>query len=102
MLGQAKIKENLTTKLAHHDKNIESINFELENLNSSVNDQLNFNKLLKSNWLKLLLQSPLIIIGKIPAQPIKSCENVESVTTRGRKTTHEPSYPNQGAGKEKG
>jgi hypothetical protein len=48
VLGQAKINENLTKKLAHHDKNIESINFKLENLTSSVQNQLSFNKMIET------------------------------------------------------
>ena len=39
--------------------------------------------------------------GKIPAQPKNSHENVKAVTTRGGKTTRDPSNPNHSAGKAK-
>ena len=83
MLGQAKINENLTKKLAHHDKNIKSINFKLKNLTSSVNDQLNFNKILEKQLAQIAAAIPINNNGKIPTQAEKSCENMNLVTTRG-------------------
>jgi hypothetical protein len=71
-------------------------------LTSFVNDQLNFNKILEKQLAQIAPTVPINNNGKIPTQPEKSCKNVNSVTMRGGKTTREPSYPNQGAGKEKG
>jgi len=64
VLGQAKINENLTKKLAHHDKNIESINFKLENLTSSVNNQLNFNKIREKQLAQITAVVPINNNGK--------------------------------------
>jgi hypothetical protein len=47
VLGQAKINENLTKKLLSNDKVLENINTKIENLASSVQNQLSFNTLQK-------------------------------------------------------
>jgi len=48
VLGQAKINENITKKLSYNDKMIENINSKLENLSSSVKNQLRFNKMIET------------------------------------------------------
>ena len=48
ILGQAKINENITKKLSYNDKMIENINSKLENLSSSVKNQLSFNKMIET------------------------------------------------------
>ena len=48
MLGQAKINENISKKLAYNDKIFENINSKLENLSSSVKNQLSFNKIIET------------------------------------------------------
>jgi len=52
-------------------------------LTSSVNDQLNFNKILEKQLAPITAVVPINNNGKIPAQLEKSCENMNSVTTRG-------------------
>jgi hypothetical protein len=51
-------------------------------LTSSVNDQLNFNKILEKQLAQIAATVPINNNGKIPAQLEKSCKNVNSVTTR--------------------
>ena len=48
ILGQAKINENITKKLSYNDKMIENINSKLENVSSSVKNQLSFNKMIET------------------------------------------------------
>ena len=48
VFGQAKINENLTKKLMFNDKMIENTNSKLENLSSSVKNQLSFNKMIET------------------------------------------------------
>ena len=45
VLGQAKINKNLTKKLTYNDKMLENINFKIEGLSSSVQNQLSLNKI---------------------------------------------------------
>ena len=48
VLGQAKINENISKKLTYNDKIFENINSKLENLSSSVKNQLSFNKIIET------------------------------------------------------
>ena len=48
VLGQAKINKNITKKLMFNDKMIENINSKLENLSSSIKNQLSFNKMIET------------------------------------------------------
>ena len=48
VLGQAKINENFTKKMLSNDKILENVNTKLENLTSSVHNQLSFNKMLET------------------------------------------------------
>ena len=48
VFDQAKIKENITKKLSYNDKMIENINSKLENLSSSMKNQLSFNKMIET------------------------------------------------------
>jgi len=73
VLGQAKINENLTKKLAHHDKNIESINFKLENMTSSAQDQLSFNKIIETQLAQIAAAIPT---SEQSATPVESANLV--------------------------
>ena len=46
VLGQVKIKENLTKKLTTNDKNLENINSQIEGLTFAVKNQMWFNKMI--------------------------------------------------------
>jgi len=48
VLGQAKINEYLTKKMLSNDKVSENINTKIENLASSVQNQLSFNKMIET------------------------------------------------------
>ena len=85
MLGQVKINENINKKLLANDKTLENLNVKLETLTSSLKNQSSFNKKVES----LLAQ----IASSVPV-----AENVKVVTTRGGKSTRDPSHPNH-AGK---
>ena len=45
---------------------------------------------------------PIDSNGKLPTQPENSRENIKAVTTRGGKTTCDPSNPNKSAEKARG
>ena len=74
VLGQAKINENITKKLSYNDKMIENINSKLENLSSSVKNQLSFNKMIEMQ----IAQIPVNHSGKILGQPENSLEFVNA------------------------
>ena len=59
VLGQAKINENLTKKLSYNDKMIENINSKLENLSSSVKNQLSFNKMIETQVAQIAASMPI-------------------------------------------
>jgi hypothetical protein len=59
VLGQAKINENLTKKLAYHDKSLENINSKLENLTSSIHNQLSFNKMIETQLAQIAAAIPI-------------------------------------------
>lgn len=82
MLGQAKINENLTKKLAYHDKNIESINSKLENLTSSVQNQLSFIKMIETQLAQIAAAIPTNIPPKTSEQPAVPLESANLVTIR--------------------
>ena len=66
VLGHAKINENLTKKLMFNDKMIENINTKLENLSSSVKNQLSFNKMIETQLAQIATAVPINNKGKIP------------------------------------
>ena len=102
VLGQAKINENITKKLSYNDKMIENINSKLENLSSSVKNQLSFNKMIETQLAQIIASIPVNNKGKIPGQPKNSFEKVNVVTTRGGKSTCDAPNPNHKAGKAQG
>ena len=48
ILEQARIKENISKKLAFNDKVIENINTKMDNFSSIIKDQLSYNKKIES------------------------------------------------------
>jgi hypothetical protein len=64
VLSQAKIIETLKEELKINDKMLELMNFKIEGLTSSMNNQLNFNKRIETQ----LAQStaiPVVDLGEI-------------------------------------
>ncbi|XP_021303776.1 uncharacterized protein LOC110430425 [Sorghum bicolor] len=90
--GQAKINENLVKKLSENDQMFVNINTKRDGLTLSVRDQLAFNKKIESKVAQLAS------VAKAVVSP-HSVENVNAVTTRGGKTTHDPPYPNHKIGR---
>ena len=82
VFGQAKINENLTKKLMYNDKMIENINSRLENLSSSIKNQLSFNKMIETQIAKIAVALPVSDSRKIPGKLKTSLESVKMVSTR--------------------
>ena len=58
--------------------------------------------MIETQLAQIAIVIPVDSIGKIPAQPKKSLEKINAVTTRGGKSTHDPPNPNQSSGKANG
>ena len=69
MLGQAKTNENINKKLLANDKSLESLNFKLETLSSTLKNQLSFNKVIETQLAQIAASLPTVESGKIPGQP---------------------------------
>jgi len=80
VLGQAKINENITKKLMFNDKMFENIHSKLENLSTSVKNQLSFNKMIKTQIAQIAAAIPVNNTGKILVQPKNSPEFVHAAT----------------------
>ena len=78
-MGQAKINDSVSKKLAANDKVLESINARLEVVSSSLQNQLSFNKMLETQLAQLAAALPINESGKIPGQPESSTEAVNAV-----------------------
>jgi len=76
VLGQARINKNITKKLMFNDKMFEHINSTLENLSSSIKNQLSFNKMIETQIAQIATAIPVNQSGKIPGQPENSPEIV--------------------------
>jgi hypothetical protein len=81
ILGQAKINESLSKKLAANDKTLESITIKIETLSSALKNQLSFNKMFETQLAQVAAAVPFT-------------KMVNAVTTRGGKSNHDPPYPN--------
>jgi hypothetical protein len=81
VLSQAKTIETLKEKLKINDKMLELMNFKIEGLTSSMNNQLSFNKRIK---IQLALSAAIHVVdlGEILGQPETSLESVKMVSTR--------------------
>ena len=80
----------------------ENINFKIEGLTSSVQNQLSFNKMIETKLAQVDASIHINNEGKIPGQPENSLEKVNAVTTRGGKSTRDPPNPNHKARKAQG
>ena len=69
---------------------LENINYKIEGLTSSVQNQLSFNKMIEIKLAQIAATIPVNNEGKIPGQPENSLEKVNAVTTRGGKSTRDP------------
>ena len=66
----------------YNDKMIENINSKLENLSSSIKNQLSFNKMIKTQIPQIAAALPVSDLGKILGKPETSLESVKMVSTR--------------------
>ena len=83
ILEQAKINENISKKLSFKDKVLENINTKMDSLSSAIKDQLNYNKKIESQLAQLAAALPFAT----------NLEKVNTITTRGGKSTRDPPYP---------
>ena len=81
---------------------LENINFKIEGLSSSVQNQLSFKKMIESKLAQIVAAIPVNNEGKILGQPENSLEKVNAVTTRGGKSTRDPPNPNHKTWKAQG
>ena len=82
VFGQAKINEGFNKKIAAYDKTLDILNIKIDNLSSTLKNQLSFNKMIETKLAQLAALVPSTEDGKIPGQPVSSCENVSVVSTR--------------------
>jgi hypothetical protein len=66
-----------------------------------MKNQLSFNKMIETQLAQIAASISINNDGKISRQPETSLENVNAVTTRGGKSTHDPPNPNHASRKEK-
>ena len=88
-------------KIMSNDKMLENINSKVEGLTSSVKNHQSFNKMIETQLAQIVAAILVDNIGKIPGQPDNSLEKVIAVTTRGGKSTCDPTNPNHSIGKAK-
>ena len=84
VLGQAKINEYVTKKLMFNDKMIENINSKLENLSSSMKNQLSFNKMIETQIAQIAAANLVNNTGKILGQPENSPKFVHAAAEQWR------------------
>ena len=83
ILEHTKINENISKKLASIDKVLENINTKMESFSSAIKDQLSYNKKIESQIAHIAATLPFAT----------NLENVNTITTRGGKSTRDPPYP---------
>jgi hypothetical protein len=83
ILEQARIKDNILKRLAFNDKVLESINAKMDSFSSAIKNQLSFNKKIELQLAQLASALPVAT----------NFEKVNTITTRGGKSTHNPPYP---------
>jgi hypothetical protein len=79
---QAKINDGFNKKIVAYDKVLESLNTKIDSLSSALKNHLSFNKMIGTQLAQLAALVPFAEDGKIPGQPVSSCENVCAVSTR--------------------
>jgi hypothetical protein len=85
--GQAKINEGFNNKMATYDKALESLNVKIDSVSSALKNQLSFIKMVEAQLAQLAALVPSAEDGKIPGQPVSSCENDCAVSTRWGKSS---------------
>ena len=83
ILEQAKINENISKNLACNHKVLENINTKMDSFSSAIKDQLSYNKKIESQLAQLAVAPPFAT----------NLEKVNTITTRGGKSTRDPPYP---------
>jgi hypothetical protein len=83
ILEQARINDNISKRLAFNDKVLESINAKIDSFSSAIKGQLSFNKKIESQLSQLASALPFAT----------NLEKVNAITTRGGKSTRDPSDP---------
>ena len=76
----------------YNDKIIENINSKLENLFSSVKNQLSFNKMIETQIAQIVAALPIFDSVKILGQPETPLEYVKMVSMRFGKPLYEENY----------
>ena len=71
---------------------IETINTKLENLSSSVKNQLSFNKMIESQIAQIIAALHISNSGMIPGKPKTSLKSVKMVSTKFDKPLHRVNY----------
>jgi hypothetical protein len=79
---QAKINDGFNKKITDYDEALESLNVKIDILSYALKNQLSFNKMIETQLAQLAALVPSAEDGKIPGQPVYSCENVCVVSTR--------------------
>ena len=77
LLGQAKIIENLTKKLASNDEILENINSNLEGLTFSFENQLSLNKMVENQLAQFAASILAYDFEKILGHPEISFESMK-------------------------
>ena len=70
----------------YNDKMFENINSKLENLSSSINNKLSFNKMIETQIAQLATAIPINHLGKIPRQSEYSLEFVHAAAEQQRRS----------------
>ena len=81
---------------------LENINYKIEGLTSSVQNQLSFNKMIETKLAQIVATIPINNEGKTAGQPENSLQKVNAVTTSSGKSTRDPPNANNKAGKAQG
>jgi phosphatidylserine/phosphatidylglycerophosphate/cardiolipin synthase-like enzyme len=83
ILEQTRINDNSSKRLAFNDKILENINSKMDSFSSAVKDQQSFNKKIELQLAQLASALPFAT----------NLEKVNTITTRGSKSTCDPPYP---------
>jgi hypothetical protein len=83
ILEEARINDNIIKRLASNDKILEDINAKFDDFSFAIKDQLNHNNQIETRLAQLAVALPF---ATNPGQ-------VQSITTRGGRSTHDPPYP---------
>ncbi|KAJ1279158.1 hypothetical protein BS78_04G133700 [Paspalum vaginatum] len=97
---QKAVNDSISKKFHANDRILENLSLQMKTLNSSLKNQLSFNKMLETQIAQLAAALPSPTSGKLPGQPeAPPKEHINAVTTRGGRSTQDPPHP-RNAGKE--